>query len=129
MVDPKPNDFDEPEADRRQRESAAEVVVITKRVTKIAWAIFAVLLVVTAVFWFVRVRAPDPATICNHKVELVFETVGSEQREGAEALVDKLEVSCVEAAERKIQLRGKLVYADYAKCVMAANSLADAERC
>src|SRR5690554_6490715 len=102
---------------------------MTKRVAKIAWAVFALLLVGTVVFWFVRVRAPDPAAICKHKVELVFQTAGPDQGEGAEALVGQLEVNCIEATQRKIQLRGKLVYAEYAKCVMAASSLADAENC
>ena len=44
-------------------------------------------------------------------------------------MIGQLELKCVSAAERKIQLRGKLVYAKYAKCVMAAGSLMDAERC
>jgi hypothetical protein len=81
------------------------------------------------VFWLGWVRAPSPEQICKHKIELVIATVGEDQTEGADALIGQLEAKCVVAAERKILLRGKLVYAEYAKCVMAAGSLMDAERC
>ena len=81
------------------------------------------------VFWLGWVRAPSPQEICAHKIELVLETTGPEQREGAEALISRLELNCVQAAQNKIKLRGKLVYARYAKCVIAAQTLMDAERC
>lgn len=81
------------------------------------------------VFWLGWVRAPSPEVVCAHKIQLIVETATPEQREGAEALVNRLEGRCVTAIQRKIQLRGKLIYAEYAKCVMAAQSLMDAERC
>jgi hypothetical protein len=96
---------------------------------KVAVAVLVLSVVAVLVFWLGWVRAPSPEQICKHKIQLVIETVGEDQTEGAEALIGQLEGKCVEAAERKILLRGKIVYADYAKCVMAATSLMDAERC
>lgn len=130
MVDPNKSKLPaEPEADARQRQAAIELAATTKLLSKIGWGVLALMIVAVVVFWLGWVRAPDPATICAHKVDLVFNTVGADQREGAEALVGQLEITCVEAAKRKIQMRGKLVYADYAKCVMAASALSQAERC
>jgi hypothetical protein len=78
-------------------------------------------------FWAVYVRAPSPEEVCQHKIDLVLE----EAPEGtnAEPLVASLQKSCVSSAERKIQLRGKLKYANYARCVVAATELGEAERC
>jgi hypothetical protein len=98
-------------------------------IRKVGLAVLAVVCVGVVVFWLGWVRAPSPEQICKHKVELVLATVGEDQREGAEVLISQLELKCVTAAKRKIQLRGKLVYADYAKCVMRAESLMEAERC
>ncbi len=120
---------EEPDLDARQRQAAEELAATTRVVAKIAWGLLALAVVASIVFWFGWVRAPSPQEICAHKVELVFATVGEDQREGAEALAAQLEVQCVEAAKQKIQMRGKLVYAKYAKCVMAATSLDEAERC
>lgn len=111
-------------------ESEDDVMAGTREVVRKVVLAFVLLSVVAAVvFWLGWVRAPSPEQICKHKIELVTATVGAEQTEGAEALIAQLEMRCVEAAQRKIQLRGKLVYAEYAKCVMAAQSLTDAERC
>lgn len=115
--------------DALQRKAAEELERSKRIVSKIAWGIFAALALATVVFWIGWVRAPSPEQICQHKVELVFGTVGAEQREGAEALVSQLELRCVEAANTEIRLRGKLVYAKYAKCVMAATTLDQAETC
>lgn len=115
--------------DERQRKAAEELERSKKVVAKIGWIVVAILAMATVVFWFGWVRAPSPEQICQHKVELVFATVGDEQREGAEALVSQLELKCVEAAQTEIRMRGKLVYAKYAKCVMAATTLDEAEGC
>ncbi len=81
------------------------------------------------VFWLVFVRAPSPPEVFQHKIDLVIAEVGTEQAEGADALIGKLQSKCVERAADKIKLRGKLEYAKYARCVVAATSLANAERC
>jgi hypothetical protein len=112
------------------QEPEQDVMAGTRAVLRnVALAVLVISVVGVFVFWLGWVRAPAPEQICRHKIELVIATVVEDQTEGAEALIGQLEAKCVEAAERKILLRGKLVYADYAKCVMAAESLMDAERC
>lgn len=96
---------------------------------KIVGLVFSVLAIAIFVFWLIFVRAPSPAEICKHKIQLVLNEVPQEQREGADALIAQLEMRCVEAAEKKIQFRGKLVYAEYARCVAEAETLGAAERC
>ncbi len=125
----KPDLEGEQDLEARQREAAEELAATKKIMVKVALGLVGLVVVAIVVFWFGWVRAPSPQVICQHKVELVFATVGEDQREGAEALVGQLEVQCVEAAKKKIQMRGKLVYAEYAKCVMAATTLDEAERC
>lgn len=85
--------------------------------------------VAVIVFWLGWVRAPSPEQVCKHKIQLVGETASEDQTDGADALVGQLELNCVIAAERKIRLRGKLVWAKFAKCVTQATTLSDAERC
>lgn len=96
---------------------------------KIAGLTTSIIVLAVFVFWFGWVRAPSPEEVCAHKMELVLATATPDQREGADALIARLELNCVQAARRKIQLRGKLVWADYAKCVTAAETLMEAERC
>jgi hypothetical protein len=96
---------------------------------KVVIGVLVLSVVAVIVFWLGWVRAPSPEQICKHKIELVIQLAGEDQSEGAEALIGRLEGTCVEAAERKILLRGKIVYAEYAKCVMAATSLMEAENC
>jgi hypothetical protein len=114
------------EADGPDQDMMAGTRTVLRRVSL---AVLVIAILSVFVFWLGWVRAPSPEQICRHKIELVIATVGQDQTEGAEALIGQLEAKCVEAAKRKIQLRGKLVYADYAKCVIAAQSLMDAERC
>jgi hypothetical protein len=80
-------------------------------------------------FWLIFVRAPSPSEVCEHKIQLVLAEVPPEQREGADALIAQLQLRCEAAAEKKIQYRGKIVYAEYARCVAKAQTLGDAERC
>ncbi|MFV8750035.1 hypothetical protein ACNOYE_05765 [Nannocystaceae bacterium ST9] len=96
---------------------------------KIAGLIVSGIAVAIFVFWWVMVRAPSPQAICKHKIQLVLNEVPQDQQVGADALIMQLELRCVEAAEKKIQFRGKLVYAEYARCVAAAQTLGEAERC
>ena len=102
---------EEPDLDARQRQAAEELAATKRVIAKVAWGLLGLVVVAIVVFWFGWVRAPSPQAICQHKVDLVFATVGEDQREGAEALA------------------GQLVYARYAKCVMAAKTLDEAERC
>lgn len=128
MTDAPQNEVRGENLDERQRKAAEELANTTRVVAKIAWIMLALLVVATVVFWLGWVRAPSPEQICQHKIELA-KAAGAEQQAGAEALISQLEARCVDAARLEIRMRGKLVYAKYAKCVMAATSLDRAEQC
>jgi hypothetical protein len=117
MAEPEPSEGET--GARKGRWSTGKIAGLTTGV--IALAVF--------VFWFGWVRAPSPEEVCAHKMELVLATAAPDQREGADALIARLELNCVQAARRKIKLRGKLIWAEYAKCVVAAETLMEAERC
>ena len=110
-------------------EPGADMDRIRAFMGKVAFATVIVVAIVVVVFWIGWVRAPAPTEVCKHKIELVTATAGAQQDEGAGALIGQLEATCMTKLERKIKLRGKLVYAEYAKCVVAAETLSDAERC
>lgn len=79
--------------------------------------------------WQRYVSAPSPAQICEHKISLTeTETAQSAKMAGAK-LIAKLKATCESSAERRIRLEGKVAYARYARCVIAAKTLADTERC
>lgn len=82
-----------------------------------------------ATFWFLYVRAPPPEEVCQHLIDLTYEEAGDSAPKAVDALVGRLEERCVEDKTRIMQLRDKIEYAKYAKCVMAADNLGDAERC
>lgn len=81
--------------------------------------------------WWVFVRAPGPEEVCDHIVEVTLNEARSAQMnpESEAALVSGLQERCIKHKLDKIQLRGRVKYADYAKCVMAADSLLDVESC
>ncbi|KIG13596.1 hypothetical protein DB30_07927 [Enhygromyxa salina] len=106
-----------------------EMATMRRVVRKVSLILLGACGVGVLVFWLGWVRAPSPEQVCKHKIQLVHETVGEDQTDGAEALVGQLEANCVIAAKRKIQLRGKIVWAKYAKCVTSAPTLTEAERC
>ena len=81
--------------------------------------------------WFIFVDAPDPKTLCRHITEItVAEAKSSSLSESTQdSLVQQLETRCIEHKRNKILLRGKLKYADYARCVMKGRSLREIEGC
>jgi hypothetical protein len=83
------------------------------------------------VLWWAYVRAPTPTEVCDHIVEVTTREAKqsglSEEAEGA--MVLKLRERCVQHKLDKIQLRGRLQYADYAKCVLDKGTLIEIERC
>ena len=88
--------------------------------------IFSVFVLTLCALWFAFVRAPSPAVVCEHKIQLVMS-----EAKGANAgpLLDSLSATCIAGAERRIKMRGKIKYANYARCVVGASSLEQAERC
>ena len=119
----------EPEPDEHAAITEADMAATRAILGKTARAVAALGVVGVFVFWLGWVRAPSPEEVCAHKIGLVTATADSDQTEARDALIGQYEATCVIAARRKIQLRGKLVYAEFAKCVTAATSLSDAERC
>ncbi|MEM6294094.1 MAG: hypothetical protein AAGA54_22640 [Myxococcota bacterium] len=83
------------------------------------------------VLWAIFVRAPGPSELCEHIVDVTLKEAASAQmsRESEASLVSGLQERCVKHKVDKIQLRGRVKYAEYAKCVMAAQTLSDVESC
>ncbi len=115
--------------DQGAAEAAAAQTRTTRLIRKIVAGCLAGLAVLVFGFWLIWVRAPGPEEVCAYKIQLILDTTPADQREGADALIAQLELKCVEAAHTKIRLRGKLVWADYAKCVTASEDLMDVEDC
>lgn len=96
---------------------------------KIAATIALVLVAAVAALWFAFVRAPAPQVICQHKADILLAEAGGQHDDAVANLLDQYRLGCSKQAENLLRLRGKLVYARHARCVMAATTLSDAERC
>lgn len=81
--------------------------------------------------WWAFVRAPGPAELCDHIIEVtVAEARQSDISQQAEAdVVERTRQECIAHKRDKIQLRGRIRYAQYAKCVMAAQTLEEIYGC
>lgn len=81
--------------------------------------------------WWSFVRAPSPFEVCDHVLDVTTaEAKAAGMTVEAEAtLVESLQVSCIQHKLDKIQLRGRIKYARYAKCVLAGTSVAAIEGC
>jgi len=79
--------------------------------------------------WFFMLRAPTPEVVCEHIVAISVEEAGDHSPNAVNALVDQLRLTCTREKRTKLRLRGKYHYAEYAKCVMRANTLTEAEGC
>jgi hypothetical protein len=89
---------------------------------RIASAIVLAVVATLFAFWWGWVRAPAPRAVCEHIVGLMA-------KESAERTIDEktrallMEATseqCVSRAQDKLQLRGRLGYARWAKCMAAA---------
>ena len=92
-----------------------------------------VLVVVALLFslWWAFVRAPGPEEVCAHiatvtKTEIEASGVSLESEA---AVIEGIERGCVQHKLDKIQLRGRIKYAEYAKCVMAAETVSAIGKC
>lgn len=98
---------------------------------KIASAI--VLGIVLAVFslWFFFVRAPAPPQVCDHILDVTLREAGQQGMapETQADIVERMREQCIQHKLDKIQLRGRIKYAGYAKCVMSSETLADIAGC
>ena len=89
------------------------------------------LVVAVFVFWLLLVRAPAPATVCQHIIDVTVSEAGDSAMgaDTRETLLERMKMQCIQHKKDKIQLRGKLEYASYAKCVMADQTLQAIESC
>jgi hypothetical protein len=81
--------------------------------------------------WWGWVRAPVPDRLCDHVVEVTLRdasdasiTPGTRDR-----MAEQIGMRCQKLEADRIQLRGRLVYAEHAKCVMRSATLAEINRC
>jgi len=81
--------------------------------------------------WFAFVRAPPPQQVCSHIIDVTMRESADQGvgGDGQDAVIGQLEQRCVQQKLDKIQLRGRVVWAKYAKCVMATNELESISRC
>jgi hypothetical protein len=93
-----------------------------------------VILVVIAVLfglWFAFVRAPTPEEVCRHIAAV--STKEAEDRgvslESEAAVIENIERKCIQHKLDKIQLRGRIQYAEYARCVMDSTTLGTIGKC
>lgn len=98
---------------------------------RIASAVVLGLTLLLFVLWFAFIRAPGPVDLCNHIVEVTLREAGDQALEGdTEArLIESTREQCIQHKLDKIQLRGRIKYAEHAKCVMAARTLSEIGRC
>jgi hypothetical protein len=87
-----------------------------------------VLALVLTALWFRFVHAPSPEVVCDHLVELTRADAGAHTAAG-DAAVARIRETCVESKLRYIRLRNRINYATHAKCIVAARSLDEVERC
>lgn len=81
--------------------------------------------------WLFFVKAPPPRTVCAHVLEVA---VAEARRAGMSpqseaAVVEQISAGCMQHKLDKIQLRGRIVYARYAKCVVGQATMAGIESC
>ena len=69
--------------------------------------------------------------MCEHIVEVTLREAGDQalRMETEAQLIEATREQCIEHKLDKIQLRGRIKYAEHAKCVMAANDLDTIWRC
>lgn len=81
--------------------------------------------------WWTFLRAPGPEVVCDHILDVTMreaEAQGMDVQSQAR-LVETTKEQCIEHKRDKIQLRGRIKYAEYAKCVMDADDLRSIGRC
>ncbi len=76
-------------------------------------------------------RAPAPEALCDHilAVTLAEAEKTDLEPETRAQLERSLRDACIRHKRDKQRLRGRIVYARYARCVLEATTLAQIERC
>ncbi len=81
--------------------------------------------------WWMLIRAPGPVEVCDHIVKVTLQEAGEQglSDESQGRLIEVTREQCIEHKLDKLQLRGRIKYADYAKCVVAAQTLTEIGHC
>lgn len=81
--------------------------------------------------WWTYVRAPVPEQVCERIVAVSLQDAGDRELsvDTRAKMAEMIGKRCHKLELDRIQLRGRLVYAEHAKCVMAAGTLAEINRC
>lgn len=97
--------------------------VASASVLGISIALFAV--------WWLLLRAPTPAAVCDHIVQVTVREASDQamNERSQQRLVETTMEQCIQHKQDKLLLRGRMKYASYAKCVMAADDLIEIGRC
>lgn len=98
---------------------------------RIASAVVLGLTLLLFVLWWAFIRAPGPVEVCDHIVDVTLREAGRQalEIETEARLVESTREQCIQHKLDKIQLRGRIKYAEYARCVMAAQTLGEIGRC
>ena len=96
---------------------------------KIAGVIVLSIVVFLTLVWFFMLRAPSPERVCEHLMTIAVDEAGEGSPNAVNAYVDHLRLTCTREKRTKLRLRGKYHYAEHAKCIMRAETLAQAEGC
>jgi hypothetical protein len=81
--------------------------------------------------WWAFIRAPGPLEVCEHILAVTLREAGDQalSDESQARLVESTREQCIEHKRDKILLRGRIKYAEYAKCVVAAQTLSEIGHC
>jgi len=98
---------------------------------RVASAVVLGLVLVLFAFWWGFLRAPGPTEVCDHIMAVTLREAGDQAMsdESLTRLVESTHMTCIEHKRDKIQLRGRIKYAEYAKCVVRSETLAEIGRC
>lgn len=98
---------------------------------RIASGIVLGLTVLVFLGWWMLIRAPGPVAVCEHVVAITMQEASAEGLSGdtQSRLVETTRAQCIEHKLDKLQLRGRIKYAEHAKCVVAAQSLREIGHC
>ncbi len=82
-------------------------------------------------FWWGFMRAPAPAEVCDHIVQITLKEAGDQamSEDSRARLVESTHMTCIEHKQDKLLLRGRIKYAEYAKCVVRSQTLTEIGRC
>ena len=82
-----------------------------------------------AALWLAFVRAPPPHEVCQRRADILRSEAGGDHGDAVERLLDQYRLGCRKQTEALLRLRGQLVYARHARCIIAARTRAEAEAC